>query len=119
MNKFFRRSVWACAAALVLSSCSLLPSRTPATTDVELVALNDFHGNIEASKYAWSSVDFAGERSIQAGGIDTLAAALQAWRKDDPELLLVGAGDLVGGSPAISSMWADSIGARTTRAIGR
>jgi len=107
MNKFFRRPAWAYAAALALSSCSLLPPQTPATTDVELVALNDFHGNIEASKYAWSSVDFEGERTIQAGGIDTLAAALQAWRKDDPELLLVGAGDLVGGSPAISSMWAD------------
>jgi 5'-nucleotidase len=44
---------------------------------------------------------------IQAGGIDTIGAALQAWRKQDPELLLVGAGDLIGASPAISSMWAD------------
>jgi 5'-nucleotidase len=44
---------------------------------------------------------------IQAGGIDTIGAALQAWRKQDPELLLVGAGDLIGASPAISAMWAD------------
>jgi 5'-nucleotidase len=32
---------------------------------------------------------------------------LQAWRKDDPDLLVVGAGDLIGASPAMSSMWAD------------
>ncbi|MYM35504.1 bifunctional metallophosphatase/5'-nucleotidase [Duganella sp. FT94W] len=76
-------------------------------TQIQLVTLNDFHGNIEASKYTWDSVNGGGERVIQAGGIDTLGAALQAWRKEDPQLLLVGAGDLIGASPAISSMWAD------------
>ena len=75
--------------------------------DIELVTLNDFHGNLEPSKYVWDSVDGGGPRTIQAGGIDTIGAALQAWRRQDPELLLVGAGDLVGASPAISAMWAD------------
>jgi len=79
----------------------------PGVTEVQLVTLNDFHGNLEASKYTWDSAAGGGERVIQAGGVDTLGAALQAWRKEDPQLLLVGAGDLVGASPAISSMWAD------------
>ncbi|WP_343730169.1 bifunctional metallophosphatase/5'-nucleotidase [Duganella sp.] len=101
MNKYL--SLMAVAA---LAGCA---SRQPAPLDVkeiQLVALNDFHGNLEASKYTWDSVN-GGERVIQAGGIDTLGAALQAWRKQDPELLLVGAGDLIGASPAISAMWAD------------
>jgi 5'-nucleotidase len=76
-------------------------------TEIQLVTLNDFHGNLEASKYTLDSVNGGGERVIQAGGIDTIGAALQAWRKQDPELLLVGAGDLIGASPAISAMWAD------------
>jgi 5'-nucleotidase len=76
-------------------------------TEIQLVTLNDFHGNLEASKYTWDSAAGGGERVIQAGGIDTIGAALQAWRKQDPELLLVGAGDLIGASPAISAMWAD------------
>ncbi len=71
------------------------------------MTLNDFHGNLEASKFTYTSVRGKQERTVQAGGIDALGAALQAWRKEDQELLLVGAGDLVGGSPAISSMWAD------------
>lgn len=83
------------------------PPLPPGVTEVQLVTLNDFHGNLEASKYTWDSAAGGGERVIQAGGIDTLGAALQAWRKEDPELLLVGAGDLIGASPAISSMWAD------------
>jgi len=96
-------------ATLVLSSCSLLhlPSPAPGVAEVQLVTLNDFHGNLEASKYTWDSAAGGGQRVIEAGGIDTLGAALRAWRKQDPELLLVGAGDLIGASPAISSMWAD------------
>jgi 5'-nucleotidase len=47
------------------------------------VTLNDFHGNLEASKYTLDSVNGGGERVIKAGGIDTIGAALQAWRKQD------------------------------------
>ena len=104
------RPVMAAAAMLMLSSCGLLdrqPQLPPGTKEIQLVTLNDFHGNIEASKYVWASAYTPGERTIQAGGIDTIGAALQAWRKQDPELLLVGAGDLIGASPAMSAMWAD------------
>lgn len=96
-------------ALAVLSGCASLSQQSlpPGVAEIQLVTLNDFHGNLEASKYTWDSAYGGGERVIQAGGIDTLGAALQAWRKDDPQLLLVGAGDLIGASPAISSMWAD------------
>ncbi|MYM65815.1 bifunctional metallophosphatase/5'-nucleotidase [Pseudoduganella sp. FT55W] len=104
MNKYLSLLI-----AVALAGCAWRkPPPPPANiTEVQLVALNDFHGNLEASKYTWDSAAGGGERVIQAGGIDTLGAALQAWRKQDPELLLVGAGDLIGASPAISSMWAD------------
>jgi 5'-nucleotidase len=89
-------------AAFVLSASA----RAGVPIDIHLVALNDFHGNLEESKFSYMG---AGQKpvTLQAGGIDTIAAALQAWRHEDPELLLVGAGDLVGASPALSSMWAD------------
>jgi 5'-nucleotidase len=95
--------------AALLGGCAWLPKQPlpPGVTEIQLVALNDFHGNLEASKYTLDSVSGSGEKVITAGGIDTLGAALQAWRKEDPELLLVGAGDLIGASPAISAMWAD------------
>lgn len=96
------------ALAFALAGCSLFrPATPPGTTVVNLVALNDFHGNLEASRFTYTSVADGREHTMQAGGIDALGATLQAWRKDDPELLLVGSGDLVGGSPAMSSMWAD------------
>ena len=92
------------AIAATASATKAAPSQL---VNIELVTLNDFHGNLEPSKYVWDSVAGGGPRTIEAGGIDTLGAALQAWRREDPQLLLVGAGDLVGASPAISSMWAD------------
>lgn len=91
-------------AAALLSGCAAI--RPATVVDINLATLNDFHGYIEASKFNYT--DAGGEaRSELAGGIDTIAAALKAWRREDHELLLVGAGDLIGASPAISSMWAD------------
>jgi 5'-nucleotidase len=100
-------AVLAGALAALSSGCAFGPRLPPGVVEVQLVTLNDFHGNLEPSKYVWDSVRNPEPRSVMAGGIDTLGAALQAWRKRDPELLLVGAGDLIGASPAISSMWAD------------
>jgi 5'-nucleotidase len=100
-------AVLAGALAALSSGCAFGPRLPPGVVEVQLVTLNDFHGNLEPSKYVWDSVRSQDARTVMAGGIDTLGAALQAWRKQDPELLLAGAGDLIGASPAISSMWAD------------
>ncbi|MES2151735.1 MAG: bifunctional metallophosphatase/5'-nucleotidase [Pseudomonadota bacterium] len=102
MNTSFRSPWFLLAATALLSACAAAP-RTP--LEINLVALNDFHGHLEAHKFTPDGA--AKGATVMAGGIDTLAAALQAWRRDDPELLMVAAGDLVGASPAMSSMWAD------------
>ncbi len=110
----------AAAFALLLSACASAPRAPAAPIEINLVALNDLHGNLEASKFNYASVSDAQPRSVSAGGIDTLAAALQAWREEDRELLLVGAGDMIGASPAMSSMWADepTIGALNRLGLG-
>lgn len=74
---------------------------------INLVALNDFHGNLEPSRYTPTNPDGSKAAAIRAGGAEAVAAALQAWRKQDKDLLFVSAGDLVGASPAMSSLWAD------------
>jgi 5'-nucleotidase len=101
----FRAAAAALAvAAVLLSGCA---SQRPANVvDINVATLNDFHGNLDATQFTYAPAGGA-KRTVLAGGVDTIAAALQAWRKDDSELLLVGAGDLVGASPAMSSMWAD------------
>jgi 5'-nucleotidase len=104
MKNLFRRLASVLVSAAMLTACSTPPA--PPLV-LNLVALNDFHGNLEAGKFTYTGVADPKPQSIQAGGIDNLGAALQAWRAEDKDLMLVGAGDLVGASPAMSSMWAD------------
>ena len=89
--------------ALLLSACASTP-QAPVT--INLVSLNDFHGNLEPSRYTMKDVD-GKEHVLRAGGAEAVAAALQAWRKEDKDLLLVSTGDILGASPALSSLWAD------------
>jgi len=100
----FRPSALALGVALLLAGCASAPVRP---LEINLVALNDFHGNIEPSKYTYTPPGTMQPRTIRAGGIDVLKGALDTFRKDDPDLLFVAAGDLVGASPAASSMFAD------------
>lgn len=93
------------AALTALAGCATPPSNP--TAEINLVAINDLHGNLEATKFTVAGVGDTAPRTVMAGGIDTLAGALAQWRREDSELLLVGAGDMVGASPALSAMWAD------------
>ena len=106
-----RPSALALGVALLLTGCAGTPPAPTGAPDraieINLVALNDFHGNLEPSKYTYTPPGAAQPRTIQAGGIDVLKGALDTFRKDDPDLLFVAAGDLVGASPAVSSMFAD------------
>ncbi|MTW13286.1 bifunctional metallophosphatase/5'-nucleotidase [Pseudoduganella eburnea] len=81
--------------AALLTGCAA--QHPDSRVELTLAALNDLHGYLEASAFE--------ER--KAGGVDALAATLQAWRTDDPDMLLVGAGDMIGASPAMSAMFAD------------
>jgi 5'-nucleotidase len=92
------------ALALLAAGCTTAP-RAPIT--LNLVAINDFHGNLEPSKYTYTSAATGKSTTLRAGGVEALSGALAAWRKEDKELLFIGAGDLIGASPALSSMWAD------------
>lgn len=100
-----RRIACLAAALAALAGCAAPPSGP--TADIHLVAINDLHGNLEATSFTYAGTGDAAPRTVMAGGIDTLAGALAQWRREDGELLLVGAGDMVGASPALSALWAD------------
>ncbi|MBM7652274.1 5'-nucleotidase [Neobacillus cucumis] len=65
---------------------------------VQLLGINDFHGQL--NKYRKVS-------GHMAGGAEYLAAYLKKYKKENPNTLLVHAGDMVGGSPPISSQFQD------------
>lgn len=92
--------------ALALGGCSQLPSPAAAPLEVNLAVINDLHGHVRSGPFSYRP-PAGGEITLAAGGIDALSGVLAELRRQDPELLFVGAGDLIGGSPPLSGLWAD------------
>ena len=87
-----------------LFACATYPAKPIV---VNLVAINDFHGHIDTEKFSLTKAGDTVAQTFVGGGVELLGSNLQAWRKEDPELLFVGGGDLIGASPGISSLFAD------------
>ena len=98
------------AAGLAVSLAALLAgcASSGQPVDVNIAAVNDFHGNLQSNPltYADSSAP-GGKISLKAGGIEALSGVIGQLRQSDPQLMLISAGDMIGGSPPISAMWAD------------
>jgi 5'-nucleotidase len=96
-------------ALLALEGCATRPVAVPPATSIEVqvLAFNDFHGNLEPP----APVEVAqadGTRSkIQTGGVAHLAAALEGLRTGHPNTVTVSAGDTIGASPLISAYYLD------------
>lgn len=95
------------AAALLLGACTQAASPTKPVT-VNIAAVNDFHGNLLPTPLSYPMPSAPGGKvTMKAGGINALSGVVAQLRQQDPHLLLIGGGDMIGGSPPISSMWAD------------
>lgn len=101
-HRLFSAVAWAC---LSISGYSVA-SDSSDTVRINVVSINDLHGYLEATPQDFPAADGSVIRQ-DYGGIATLGAMLDQLRMEDPDLLFVGAGDLIGGSPAASAFWAD------------
>jgi 5'-nucleotidase len=97
-------------AALTLGACATVPAETargPAAPEtIQILGLNDFHGNIEPpGAVTWS---VAGEEhKDQLGGAARLGATLAQLRQGQANTITVAAGDLIGASPLVSAYFLD------------
>ncbi len=98
----------ACAAPIATREpLPPLPGRA-GPVEVQILAFNDLHGNLEPPKQTVTARDSAGALvRVPAGGVAYLAGALETLRKGRPHSITVSAGDLIGGSPLTSSLFLD------------
>ncbi|WP_406039898.1 bifunctional metallophosphatase/5'-nucleotidase [Micromonospora sp. NBC_00898] len=96
-------------AATALGTVAANPSQAeagPKPVDVKLLAINDFHGNLEPP--TGSSGTIAGQ---PAGGAEYLATQLAKLRgtteEEQERTITVAAGDLIGASPLLSAAFHD------------
>lgn len=99
----------AALAATAFTAVAVHPDQAeagPKPVDVKLLAINDFHGNLEPPTGSSGTID-----GKTAGGAEYLATQLNMLRGSTPKerahTVTVAAGDLIGASPLLSAAFHD------------
>ena len=82
--------------------------RVSPTVDLTILAINDFHGNLEAPGDG-SSIPGASDadKAARVGGAANMATLVRALRAKHRNSIFVAAGDLIGASPLLSGLYHD------------
>src|SRR5829696_6242056 len=96
------------ACAAVVLALPATASAKPTDVDVQLLGINDFHGNLEPPAGSSGTILPApGQATQLAGGAAFLASHIRDIRATNPNSLVVSAGDLIGASPLLSAAFHD------------
>lgn len=87
------------AVVVIAGSVNAAP---PGTVDVQILAVNDFHGNLEPPLGSSGRIG-----AINAGGAEYLATHVSQLRATNPNTVVVSAGDMIGASPLLSALFHD------------
>ncbi len=97
------------AVTLALAAHSAVAVQPQATTTIKIIAINDFHGNLN------SPGKFNGKAS---GGVDELAGYVANLKSANRNSVVVSAGDLIGASPLVSALFHDEGTIETMNRLG-
>ncbi len=103
--------------ALLAACTATPPPASPvaqAPVDVQILAINDFHGNLEPPKVAIEAPAPIAQMGkppttikVPAGGVAYLAGAAKTLRAGRAHSVTVSAGDVIGAAPLASSLYLD------------
>ena len=102
------------------SSAAPKPGKGPVkapTTKVQILGLNDFHGNLEPPTGSGGRIG-GSEAAGNAGGVEYLATHVRALRATNPNTLFVSAGDMIGATPLLSALFHDEPSVEAFNAMG-
>lgn len=102
MKKSFQVLLVVATLALIFTSVAPASAKPSRTIDVQILALNDFHGNLQPPGGSSGRVG-----TVDAGGVEYLATHVKNLRALNPNTVVVSAGDLIGASPLLSALFHD------------
>ncbi len=101
------------ASSAGLGACATVerqaaPVAPAAPVELQILGLNDFHGNLETPRDPVPLTNPDGTTTkYRAGGAAQLAATLKRLRTGQAETVTVAAGDLIGATPLVSAYFLD------------
>jgi len=103
MKKFVRLFSVLAVLILLFSAAIVSAGAKPSgTVDVQILAVNDFHGNLEPPAGSSGRIG-----TVNAGGAEYLATHIANLRATNPNTVVVSAGDMIGASPLLSALFHD------------
>lgn len=112
----YRAFAFAAAAALALAGCAAPPPAQP--FDVKLIGFNDYHGNLQSPGSFAPNLGVPAAQRVPVGGAAHIAAQVSRLKAQNPDHAVVGAGDMIGATPLISSLFHDEPSVETLNRIG-
>jgi 5'-nucleotidase len=109
MTQRFSTALTAAALVIALGAASYAFA-DPAPIDVRILAINDFHGNLQPPTGGIRIADpddRTKKIAVPAGGSETMATVVKSLRDGHKNTAFVAAGDLIGASPFLSAMFHD------------
>lgn len=130
MKRFHTLIVATAALALALASTALADpggdGKKDNDTYVQLLAINDFHGHLQANTPGTIQIGQTRNpttgaivnQTVPAGGAEYLATHVKALRVTNANTITVGSGDLIGASPLLSGLFHDEPAIEALNIVG-
>nr|WP_315428317.1 bifunctional metallophosphatase/5'-nucleotidase [uncultured Albidiferax sp.] len=116
-KSFVAAAVSTLLAAAVLVACGGDDSPGEPFT-VKLIGFNDYHGTLESPGTFGQNTAVPAASRPAVGGAEFMAAHVANLKKQNPLNVVVGAGDFIGATPLISSLFFDEPSIETLNRIG-
>ena len=103
------------AAAWALAGCA---TSSGTLIDVKLIGLNDYHGHLQPPGSFAPTLAVPAAQRVPVGGAAYIAAHVKRLKALQPNHAVVGAGDMIGATPLISSLFHDEPSVESLNRIG-
>jgi 5'-nucleotidase len=85
---------------------------------VKIIAFNDFHGNLQSPGTFGQSLSVPAAERPPVGGAEFMASYVARLKAQNPNHVVVGAGDLINASPLVSALFYDEPAVEALNRIG-
>lgn len=99
------------------SSAGNIQTLSGPTTTIKIVAFNDFHGQLE-SPGTLRKDPGASTPNVAVGGVDWMAGYIANLKSQNPNTVVVSAGDIIGATPLVSALFHDEGTIETMNRLG-